>query len=390
MKLKKYGVSVPYGGVAFTVEQAIEIAKDVYKVTGFDDCVIKAQIHAGGRGKAGGVKIASSLDEVKSYSETLLGSKLITPQTSIEGKLVRKILIEQNIYYNGNNQVKEFYFSITLNRSKKRLSIVYSPCGGIDIETVACNTPHKIYKEEINPLIGLQNFQCRKIAFNLKLSGQAYNEMINFITNAYKAYNNVDATLLEINPLVKTSDDHIYATDCKLVIDNNALFRQPDIVDMRDTEEEDPIDVEANKLGLNFIKLNGNCGCMVNGAGLAMATMDMIKQSGGEPANFLDVGGTADSKRIEEGFKLILKDKNVKAILVNIFGGIVRCDRVARGLSDALNNIKNIEIPIIVRLQGTNSKEGAEIIKQSGLKVYYADTLNEAANLVKQILNKIE
>ena len=385
--LKKYGVSVPEGRVAFNAKEAVEAAKIMEERTGTQRWAVKAQIHAGGRGKSGGVKIAKSLEEVETYAAQMIGMKLITPQTSAEGKLVRKVLIEQNIYYPGEEPIQEFYMSILLNRQRGRTMLMYSPRGGMDIEAVALETPEQIFTEEIDPRVGIQDFQCRRIAFNLGLSGEAYKQMLHFVKSLYQAYQGSDASLFEINPVIKASDGKIFAADAKVVIDNSALFRHPDIVEMRDLDEEDPIEVEAGNYKLNYIKLDGNVGCMVNGAGLAMATMDMIKMSGGAPANFLDVGGTADAKRVEQAFRIILKDPNVKAILINIFGGIVRCDRVAQGIVDAYKNIGQIKVPIIVRLQGTNAKEASELIQKSGLKVLTAIELQEAANLVNKVLH---
>jgi succinyl-CoA synthetase beta subunit len=384
--LKQYGVAVPEGGLAHTEEEAVKAAEYLQGATGSDRFVIKAQIHAGGRGKGGGVKVAKSIDEVRHYASQILGMTLITPQTSKEGKLVRKVYVEQNIYYPGPTEPSEIYMSILLNRQKGHTVMMYSPRGGMDIEAVAEETPELIFTEEIDPKIGLQAFQARKVAFNLGLKDDAYKSMVKFVFGLYKAYEGSDASLIEINPVFKTSDNKILAADAKIVIDNNALFRHPDIALMRDLDEEDPIEVEATRHDLNYVKLNGNVGCMVNGAGLAMATMDIIKLSGGDPANFLDVGGSANAKRVEEGFRIILKDPAVKAILVNIFGGIVRCDRVAQGVVDAYKNIGEINIPIIVRLQGTNAIEGKKLIDESGLKVHSAITLKEAADLVTQVL----
>ncbi|MDP4266317.1 MAG: ADP-forming succinate--CoA ligase subunit beta [Bacteroidota bacterium] len=384
--LKSFGVPVPEGIIADTPDGAVDAAHVIQNTTGAKMWVIKAQIHAGGRGKGGGVKIARSLQEVKELSGKILGMQLVTPQTGPQGKKVRRVLIVEDIYYPGETQTKEFYISILMNRQTSRNMLVYSTEGGMDIEEVASKTPHMIFSEEINPCIGLAQFQCRKIAFNLGLSGAAYKEMTNILPALYRAYIESDASLIEINPLVKTSDDKIFACDAKVVLDNNALFRQPNLAMLRDFFEEDPIEIEAGSYGLNYVKLDGNVGCMVNGAGLAMATMDIIKLSGGEPANFLDVGGSANAKRVEQAFNIILKDPNVKAILVNIFGGIVRCDRVAEGIVEAYKNIGNIEIPIIVRLQGTNAEIGKEIIDSSGLKVFSAITLEDAAKLVTQIL----
>ena len=386
--LKGYGVSVPMGIVAHNADEAVEAAKKIQEETGSDKWAVKAQVHAGGRGKAGGVKIAKSIDEVRKYADQIIGMRLVTPQTSKEGKLVRKVIIEQNIYYPGPEPVEEYYMSILLNRDHGRNMVMYSPRGGMNIEQVAEETPDQIFHEIIDPKVGLTGFQARRIAFNLGLSGVAFKEMVKFVSALYKAYVGADASLFEINPVIKAADGKIFAADSKVVVDNNSLFRHKDIAEMRDIEEEDPMEVEAGKYGLNFVKLDGNVGCMVNGAGLAMATMDMIKMSGGDPANFLDVGGTADAKRVENAFRIILKDPNVKAILVNIFGGIVRCDRVANGIVDAYKNIGDIKVPIIVRLQGTNAEEGKEIIDESGLKVYSAITLEEAAQLVTKVLEE--
>lgn len=384
--LKKYGVAVPEGIIVNSSDDAIKAAKEIQQKTGSEVWAVKAQIHAGGRGKGGGVKIAKSLDEVKTYAGNIIGMQLVTPQTGPAGKKVLKVLVEQNIYYKGETEPKEFYIGVLLNRATGRNMIVYSPQGGMSIEDVAATTPELIFKEEIDPSIGLQAFQCRKVAFNLGLSGVAFKEMVAFVNSLYNAYMGIDASLLEINPVIKTSDNKIYAADAKVTVDNNALFRHPEIAEMRDLNEEDPIEVEAGSFGLNYVKLDGNVGCMVNGAGLAMATMDIIKLSGGEPANFLDVGGSANAKRVEEAFRIILKDPRVKAILVNIFGGIVRCDRVANGVVDAYKNIGEIKIPIIVRLQGTNAEEAKKIIDDSGLKVYSAIRLQDAASLVTKAL----
>ena len=384
--LKKNGVLVPEGILAHTVNEAVKAAEIIQSITGSDKWVVKAQVHAGGRGKGGGVKVAKSVDEVRQYAGQIIGMNLVTPQTSAEGKKVRKVLVEQNIYYPGPSQPAEFYLSVLLNRQKGVTVIMYSPRGGMDIEKVAEETPDEIFTEEVSPKTGIQPYQARRIAFNLGLSGDAYKSMVKFVHAIYNAYENTDASLLEINPVFKTSDNKILAADAKIVIDNNALFRHPDIAAMRDFDEEDPIEVEATRNDLNYVKLTGNVGCMVNGAGLAMATMDIIKLSGGEPANFLDVGGSANAKRVEEGFRIILKDPAVKAILVNIFGGLVRCDRVAQGVVDAYKNIGEIGIPIIVRLQGTNAEEGKRLIDESGLRVHSAITLQEAATLVTEVL----
>lgn len=384
--LKSFGVAIQEGIVADTPEQAVEAAKELKAKYNSDWVVVKAQIHAGGRGKGGGVKLAKNLDEVKEKATQIIGMQLITPQTSAEGKRVNKVLIAQDVYYPGASATKEFYMSVLLDRSRSRNTIVYSTEGGMDIEAVAEHTPEKIWKEEIDPRVGLQAFQARKIAFNLGLSGNAFKEMVKFVGALYKAYESIDASLFEINPVLKTSDDRIIAVDSKVTFDGNGLFRHPDYEAMRDITEENPIDVEAREAELNYVKLDGNVGCMVNGAGLAMATMDIIKLSGGEPANFLDVGGTANAERVEKAFRIILKDPNVKAILVNIFGGIVRCDRVAQGIVDAYKNMGNIAVPIIIRLQGTNAEAAKKLIDESGLKVYSAIEFHEAASLVNKLI----
>ncbi len=388
--LESYGVPVADGIMAETVEAAVAAAKLIQEQTGTKFWVVKAQIHAGGRGKGGGVKLAKSLDEVMEHANRILGMTLVTPQTGPDGKLVRKLLVQRDMYYpgaDGTTSVKEFYMSVLLNRKTGRNIVMYSTEGGVDIEGVAKDTPHLIFTEEVDPGLGIQAFQARKIATNLKLGGVAHKNMVKFVTALYSAYVGSDASLLEINPLVKTSDDLILAADAKVNLDDNALYRHPDIAAMRDLFEEDPTEVEASEYNLNFIKLDGNVGCMVNGAGLAMATMDMIKLSGGHPANFLDVGGSASPQTVEAGFRIILKDPAVKAILINIFGGIVRCDRVAQGVVDAYNKIGKIPVPVIVRLQGTNAIEGKRLIDQSGLQVSSAITLEEAAALVKQVVS---
>ncbi len=386
--LKSFGVGIQEGIVADTPEQAVAAAQELTKLTGTNWWVIKAQIHAGGRGKGGGVKLAKSLEEVKERATNIIGMNLITPQTVPQGKKVSKVLVAQDVYYPGASPTKEFYVSVLLNRQTGRNIIMYSTEGGMDIEEVAEHTPHLIHKEEIDPSVGLQAFQTRKIAFNLGLSGEAFKGMTKFIASLYKAYDSIDASMFEINPVLKTSDDKIIAVDSKVNFDENGLFRHPDYLAMRDITEEDATEVEAGEHNLNYVKLDGNVGCMVNGAGLAMATMDIIKIAGGEPANFLDVGGTANAARVEQAFRIILKDPNVKAILVNIFGGIVRCDRVAQGIVDAYKNIGEIPVPIIVRLQGTNAVEAKKIIDDSGLKVYSAIQLKEAADLVNLVLKK--
>lgn len=389
--LKQYGVRTQEGIVAESPEEAVKAAKKLSIDTGTNLWVIKAQIHAGGRGKGKirgtdqhGVALAKSPEDVERISKNILGGTLVTIQTGEEGKKVKKVLIAEDVYYPGENEPKEFYFSILLDRAKECNVIMYSTEGGMDIEEVAEETPDKIFKEWVDPSIGIQAFQARRIAFNLGLSGVAFKEMVAFVPKLYKAYEESDASMLEINPLLKTSDDKILAVDCKFDVDDNGLYRQPVIREMRDLDEEDPTEIEAGEYDLNYVQLDGNVGCMVNGAGLAMATMDIIKLSGGEPANFLDVGGTANSERVEAAFRIIMKDPKVEAILINIFGGIVRCDRVAEGVIEAYNNIGNIDIPIIVRLQGTNAELGKEMIEKSGLKVQSAILLSEAADLVKK------
>lgn len=382
--LSKFGVAVPEGIVVDDAGKAESAATELQAKTGATSWVIKAQIHAGGRGKGGGVKLARTLPELKKLTGDILGMQLVTPQTGPEGKKVSKVLIQQDIYYPGENPVRELYMSVVLNRSTGSNIIMYSTEGGMDIETVAEKTPHLIFKEAIDPAVGIQPYQARKIAFNLGLEGKAFKEMTKFVTALYKAYIGSDASLFEINPVVKTSDDRIYAADAKVNLDDNALFRHPEYEAMRDLMEEDPAETEASKHNLNFIKLNGNVGCMVNGAGLAMATMDIIKLSGGEPANFLDVGGTANAQTVEAGFRIILKDPNVKAILINIFGGIVRCDRVAQGVVDAYKSMGTVRVPVIVRLQGTNAIEAKNLIDNSGLKVFSAISLQDAADLVRK------
>lgn len=384
--LKSFGVRVQEGIVAYTPEEAVEAAKKLKEEYNSDWVVVKAQVHAGGRGKGGGVKLAKNLDEVKEKAGEIIGMQLVTPQTSAEGKTVHKVLIAQDVYYPGESETREFYISVLLDREKGRNIIMYSPEGGMDIEEVAEKTPELIFKEEIDPKVGLQAFQARKIAFNLGLSGNSFKEMVKFIAALYRAYDESDASMFEINPVLKTSDDKILAVDAKVDLDDNALYRHKDFVEMRDVKEEDPTEVEAGKSNLNYVKLDGNVGCMVNGAGLAMATMDIIKIAGGEPANFLDVGGTANAETVKAGFNIILSDPNVKAILINIFGGIVRCDRVAQGVIDAYKEIGNIPVPIIVRLQGTNAEEAKKLIDESGLEVFSAILLKEAADLVTKVL----
>jgi succinyl-CoA synthetase beta subunit len=384
--LKGYGVRIQEGIVVDSLDHAISAAEQLKAQTGTGWFVVKAQIHAGGRGKGGGVKLAKNLDEVKERVSQILGMQLITHQTGPEGKKVNKVLISEDVYYPGDSEPKEYYLSILLDRAKACNVIMASTEGGMDIEEVAEHSPEKIIKEWIDPRVGLQDFQARKVAFALGLSGAALKEMVKFIQSLYRAYVETDSSMFEINPVLKTSDDKILAVDAKVNLDDNALFRHKDLAVLRDIEEEDPLEVEASENDLNYVKLDGNVGCMVNGAGLAMATMDIIKLSGGDPANFLDVGGGANAKTVEAGFRIILQDSNVKAILINIFGGIVRCDRVANGVVEAYKNIGEINIPIIVRLQGTNAEEGAAIINNSGLKVFSAVLLKDAARLVSEVL----
>jgi succinyl-CoA synthetase beta subunit len=385
--LNGFGVRIQRGYVASTPDIAVEKAKQLNQETGTDFFVIKAQVHAGGRGKGGGVKLAKSIDDVYEISDKIIGMNLITPQTSAEGKKVHQVLVAEDVYYPGNSEVEEYYISVLLNRSTAKNMIMYSTEGGMDIETVAENTPDLIHTLDVCPKEGLTDSNAQEIASNLKLQGNAKEEMIQFVKSLYEAYDNSDSSLFEINPVIKTSDDKILAVDAKVTIDDNALFRHPDYAEMRDVREENPIEVEAKEVGLNYVDLDGNVGCMVNGAGLAMATMDLIKQAGGEPANFLDVGGTADSERVETAFRIIMKDPDVKAILINIFGGIVRCDRVANGIVDACKNMKDdISVPIIVRLEGTNSKIAKDIIDSSGLNFHSAVEFKEAADKVQKVL----
>ena len=385
--LNSFGVRIQRGIVASTPAEAVEAAKKLTEETGTGWHVVKAQVHAGGRGKGGGVKLAKNLDQVKSISDDILGMMLITPQTSAEGKLVNQVLICEDVYYPGESETEEYYISVLLNRATGKNMIMYSTEGGMDIETVAEETPHLIFTEEVDPLLGLMPFQARKVAFNLGLSGVAFKEMTKFISALYTAYIKSDSAMFEINPVLKTSDSKIMAVDAKVTLDENALYRHKDYAAMRDLREENPIEVEAKAAGLNYVDLDGNVGCMVNGAGLAMGTMDLIKESGGEPANFLDVGGTADAQRVETAFGIILKDPNVKAILVNIFGGIVRCDRVAQGVVDAYKNMGDkITVPIICRLQGTNAKEAKQLSDNSGMEIISATEFKEAADKVQEVL----
>ncbi len=384
--LKSFGVKIQEGILVHNAAEAVEAAKKLKEEYQSDWCVVKAQIHAGGRGKGGGVKLAKSPEQAGEIAGQIIGMMLKTPQTPPEGKLVRKVLVAQDVFYPGPNDPKEFYISILTDRGRGGNVIIYSPDGGMDIEKVAEETPERVFTEFIDPLLGLRPFQAAKVAFNLGLSGQAHKEMVAFVQKLYAAFVGSDANLFEINPCLKTSDDHIIAVDAKVALDENGLFRHPDLEAQRDKDEEDPTDVEAKAFDLNYVKLDGNVGCMVNGAGLAMATMDLIQLSGGQPANFLDVGGTADAQRVENAMRIILKDPNVKAILINIFGGIVRCDRVAQGVVDAYKSIGNIPVPVIVRLQGTNADIAKKIIDESGLQVMGAVEFQEAADLVAKVL----
>ncbi|GJQ63112.1 MAG: succinate--CoA ligase [ADP-forming] subunit beta [Melioribacteraceae bacterium] len=374
--LRKYNVPVPEGKVAFTVDEAVEAAKEI----GGNIWVVKAQIHAGGRGKGGGVKIAKSLDEVKQLASEILGMQLVTHQTGPEGKKVQRLLIEQGI-----NIEHELYLGITLDRASSKNVIMVSTEGGMEIEKVAEETPEKIIKEPVDPSVGLQAYQARKLAFGLGLEGTQFKNAVKFLLTLYRAYDATDSSLAEINPLVVTKEGDVMALDAKINFDDNALYRHKDIVEYRDLDEEEPLEIEASKFNLNYIKLDGNVGCMVNGAGLAMATMDIIKLAGGEPANFLDVGGGANKETVANGFKIILSDPNVKAILINIFGGIVRCDRVAQGVIDAVKEI-DVTVPIVVRLEGTNAEEAGVLLNESGLNFEVANSLKEAAEKVTSVL----
>lgn len=385
--LSSFGVRIQRGKVAQNTAEALSVAKELTSETGTSWFVVKAQIHAGGRGKGGGVKLAKGIDKIEEVSGSILGMDLVTPQTPPEGKRVHQVLIAEDVYYPGDSEPEEYYISVLLNRATGRNMIMYSTEGGMDIETVAEETPHLIFTEDVDPSVGLMPFQARRVAFNLGLNGNAFKEMVRFVSSLYTAYVKSDSSLFEINPVLKTSDDKILAVDAKVSIDDNALFRHKDYQELRDLREENPVEVEAKEVGLSYVALDGNVGCMVNGAGLAMATMDLIKQAGGDPANFLDVGGTADAARVETAFRLILKDPNVKAILVNIFGGIVRCDRVAQGIVDAYKNMGDaIQVPIIVRLQGTNADVAKELIDNSGLEVKSAVLFQEAADKVQETL----
>lgn len=385
--LQAHGVAVQEGFVAETAEQAKLVTGELQKKFGTEIFVIKAQIHAGGRGKGGGVKIARSPEEAAEVASRMLGMTLVTPQTGPEGKVVRKVLVARDVYYKGESEIKEYYLSVLLDRRRSAYVVIYSTEGGIDIEEVAARKPEAIFTEVVDSTCCLHEFQMRTIASNLGLHGTAYKEMTHFIAGLWDAFVSSDASMIEINPLLKTSDDRVLAVDCKVSLDDNSLYRQPELAAMRDLTEEDPTEVEASASNLNYVKLDGDVGCMVNGAGLAMATMDLIQLSGGRPANFLDVGGGASPKTVEAGFRIILKDPNVRAILVNIFGGIVRCDRVAGGIIEAYKTIGDIKVPVIVRLQGTNAIEAKELIDNSGLKVIAASTFTDAAEKVRAALS---
>jgi len=374
--LRKFNVEVPKGKVAFSVDDAVRAAQEL----GGNVWVVKAQIHAGGRGKGGGVKVAHSLDEVRQLAGQILGMTLVTHQTGPEGRVVKRLLIEQGI-----NIARELYVGVTLDRASSRNVVMASTEGGVEIEKVAAETPEKILKEFVDPAIGFQSFQARKLAFGLGLSGDTFKNAVKFLTALYKAYDAMDCSLAEINPLVITAEGDVMALDAKMNFDDNALFRHPELLPLRDLDEEDPLEVEASKSNLNYIKLDGNVGCMVNGAGLAMGTMDIIKLAGGEPANFLDVGGGANEQTVEAGFKIILADHHVKAVLINIFGGIVRCDRVATGVVEAAKKV-HVNVPIVVRLAGTNAELAGEILRNSGMNFLVASSLKEAAEKVTQAI----
>lgn len=378
--IARYGVAVQRGMVAETVEEAVVAAQQMHDERGIDLFVVKAQIHAGGRGKGGGVKLAKGVDGVRERAEQILGMMLKTHQTGPEGQLVRKVLVTEAV-----DIAKEFYVGVTLDRQKSQNVIMVSTEGGVEIEKVAEETPEKIQKVWVDPAVGLQGFQARQLAFGLGFEGKALKQTVKFIVGLYKAYEGVDASLAEINPLVLTEQGDVIAIDAKVNLDDNALFRHKDLLEMRDIHEEDPLEVEATAFGLNYVKLDGNVGCMVNGAGLAMATMDIIKLAGGEPANFLDVGGGANAQTVEAGFRIILKDPNVQAILINIFGGIVRCDRVAKGVVEAAQKV-DINVPLIVRLQGTNAAEGKAILDASDIELESAILFKEAADKVNTAL----
>jgi len=375
--LRKYGVTVPQGKVAFSSEEAYGVAQEL----GSDKFVVKAQIHAGGRGKGGGVKVVDSPEEVKKVASEMIGMNLVTHQTGPEGKEVKRVLIEEGI-----NIDRELYLGVVLDRAQSQYVFMASTEGGVEIEKVAAETPEKILKEYIDPALGLTAFQARRIAFGLGLEGKTVRGATKFIMSLYNAFINQDASLAEINPLVITKEGEVIALDAKMNFDDNALYRHNEYAEMRDLSEEDPLEIEASKYGLNYIRLDGNVGCMVNGAGLAMATMDIIKLAGGEPANFLDVGGGASVEAISNGFKIVLSDKRVKGILVNIFGGIVRCDRVAQGVIEAAKSVK-IEVPMVVRLRGTNAEEGTKLLRDSGLSFTIAENFKEAAEKIVELIS---
>ncbi|HHW59706.1 MAG: ADP-forming succinate--CoA ligase subunit beta [Bacteroidales bacterium] len=383
--LEQYGIRVAKRFLACNADEAFDAAMKLKEITGSDTCAIKAQVHAGGRGKAGGIKIAQSPKEAKELAAQIIGMRLITPQTNATGKLVKKVLVEQNLYYVGPDNVQEFYISISCDRRNEKNVILYSPMGGVDIEKIAEDSPNMIFKEFIDPVVGLMPFQTRKIAFNLGLSGDAFADMLDFITKLYRAYIDIDASLVEINPVLKTSDNLIYPADAKIVLEDSALFRHPDLKKLQDIEEENELELQACEAGLNYVKLDGNVACMVNGAGLAMATMDLIAIAGAKPANFLDIGGSASAEQIEKGFNIILKDPSVKAILINIFGGIVRCDRVAQGILKACKNLNKIDLPIIARIQGTNANMAKEILENSNLKILTANSLDDVIECIKKL-----
>ena len=382
--LSDFNVPIQRGRVVDNLDDLIKNSESLYKETGTSWYVVKAQIHAGGRGKGGGVKLAKNIDELKKFSSDILGMMLKTPQTPPEGKLVKKILITEDVYYPGDEEPEEFYFSILLNRNTSKFMVMYSKQGGMDIEQVAEDTPHLIHYEEVDPLLGLMPNQLRKIAFNLDLSGIAFKNMVNFSKNLFNAFLKTDASLVEINPVLKTSDSKILAVDAKMVLDDNSLFRHKDFENLRDISEENPVEVEAKEAGLNYVALDGNIGCMVNGAGLAMGTMDIVNLFGGSPANFLDVGGGATKERVSEAFKIILSDEKVKAVLVNIFGGIVRCDLIAQGIIDAVLDV-GVSVPVVVRLEGNNSELGRSILAESDMNIIAVSSLEDAAKTVVSV-----
>ncbi|MGD6942177.1 ADP-forming succinate--CoA ligase subunit beta [Cytobacillus gottheilii] len=374
--LRQYGVAVPNGKVAFTVEEAVEAAKEL----GTDICVVKAQIHAGGRGKAGGVKVAKNLDEVRTYASEILGKTLVTHQTGPEGKEVKRLLIEE-----GCDIQKEYYVGLVLDRATSRVTLMASEEGGTEIEEVAEKTPEKIFKEEIDPVVGLTAYQARRIAFNINIPAKLVNQAVKFMMGLYSAYVDKDCSIAEINPLVVTGDGKVMALDAKLNFDSNALYRQKAIVDFRDLEEEDAKEIEASKYDLSYISLDGNIGCMVNGAGLAMATMDIVKHYGGDPANFLDVGGGATAEKVTEAFKIILSDQNVKGIFVNIFGGIMKCDIIATGVVEAAKQV-GLSVPLVVRLEGTNVELGKKILAESDIDIIAADSMADGAQKIVSLV----